>query len=67
MMARLDKLMRKRLAIHMSDSGMSTRAIAGVLMVSQKTIDRDLVDWEFDTATVVGLDGREYLRRKKAA
>lgn len=55
-----DRFERKELAKMMSGKGMSQRAIAGSLGVSQKTIDRDLEGEEVeDGAMVTSLDGVE--------
>lgn len=55
-----DKFERKELVKLMSGKGMSQRAIAGSLGVSQKTVDRDLEDEEPEQdATVTSLDGVE--------
>jgi predicted transcriptional regulator len=61
-----DRGERKSLVNLMSDKGLSQRAIAGVLNVSQKTVDRDLDDAEPDTddAKVTGLDGKQYNKSK---
>jgi transposase len=62
-----DKLERKSLVSLMSGKGMSQRAIAGTLGVSQKTVDRDL-DESDDSgdAEVIGLDGKNYTKSKKS-
>lgn len=54
-----DKVERKELAKLMAGKGMSQRAIAGALGVSQKTIDRDLEGEELPTEKT-GLDGKTY-------
>lgn len=54
-----DKVERKELAKLMAGKGMSQRAIAGALGVSQKTIDRDLKGEELPAETT-GLDGKTY-------
>jgi transposase len=55
-----DRHERKTFAILMSGKGMSQRAIAGALGVSQKTVDRDLADEEVEEgATVTSLDGAQ--------
>lgn len=60
-----DRFERKELAKMMSGKGMSQRAIAGSLGVSQKTIDRDLADEEVeDGETVTSLDGAERPKKK---
>lgn len=60
-----DRWERKALVSLMSGKGMSQRAIAGTLGVSQKTVDRDLEGTETDdSATVTGLDGVEQPRNK---
>lgn len=62
-----DRFERKELAKLMSGKGMSQRAIAGSLGVSQKTIDRDLADEEIgEGETVMGLDGAERPKQGKA-
>lgn len=62
-----DRFERKELAKLMSGKGMSQRAIAGALGVSQKTVDRDLEDEEVeDDATVTSLDGAERPKKGKA-
>jgi hypothetical protein len=59
-----DRYERKEYAKLMSGKGMSQHAIAEVLGVSQKTIDRDLDDVEFDSDTITATDGREVPRNK---
>ena len=54
-----DRFQRKELVNLMSGKGMSQRAIAGTLGVSQKTVDRDLDGQEFESNTVTSLDGAE--------
>jgi hypothetical protein len=55
-----DRFERKELVKLMSGKGMSQRAIAGSLGVSQKTVDRDLDDEPVEEgATVTSLDGVE--------
>lgn len=62
-----DRFERKELAKLMAGKGMSQRAIAGSLGVSQKTVDRDLEGEEYEEgATVVSLDGAERPRNGKA-
>lgn len=62
-----DKFERKELAKLMSGKGMSQRAIAGSLGVSQKTVDRDLEGEETEEgATVTSLDGAERPKNGKA-
>lgn len=60
-----DRFQRKELVNLMSGKGMSQRAIAGTLGVSQKTVDRDLEGQEFESDTVHGLDGAERPRNGK--
>lgn len=55
---------RKALVAIMSGKGMSQRAIAGALGVSQKTVDRDLEGESFDSDTVTALDGKQVSRNK---
>lgn len=56
---------RKALAQFLSGQGMSQRAIAGTLGVSQKTVDRDLDGQDEDEgATVTSLDGAERPKSK---
>lgn len=63
-----DRFERKELAKMMSGKGMSQRAIAGSLGVSQKTIDRDLEGEEVEEgATVTGLDNIERPKTKAKA
>lgn len=71
-----DRLERKVLASIMSGKGMSQRAIAGALGVSQKTVDRDLDDddegesddsTDDEGGTVTGLDGKTYNKSKAKA
>jgi hypothetical protein len=63
-----DRFERKELAKMMSGKGMSQRAIAGSLGVSQKTIDRDLEGEEVEEGeTVTGLDGAERPKSKTKA
>lgn len=66
-----DRVERKELAKMMAGKGMSQRAIAGALGVSQKTIDRDLEGESSDSTevtngggTVTGLDGKSYSASK---
>lgn len=62
-----DRFERKELVKLMSGKGMSQRAIAGSLGVSQKTVDRDLEGEEVEEgATVTSLDGAERPRSGKA-
>lgn len=59
---------RKVLVQFLSGQGMSQRAIAGTLGVSQKTVDRDLDGEEVqEGATVTSLDGAERPKNGKAA
>jgi hypothetical protein len=60
-----DRFQRKELVNLMSGKGMSQRAIAGTLGVSQKTVDRDLEGQEFESDTVTSLDGAERARNGK--
>lgn len=62
-----DRLERKSLVALMSGKGMSQRAIAGTLGVSQKTVDRDLEEVESESAEVTGLDNKSYSKTKKKA
>lgn len=63
-----DRFERQELAKMMSGKGMSQRAIAGALGVSQKTVDRDLDGEEVEEgATVVSLDGAERPKNKPKA
>ena len=63
-----DKHDRKELVKLMSGKGMSQRAIAGSLGVSQKTVDRDLEGVEVEAgATVTSLDGAERPKTKPIA
>jgi transcriptional regulator with XRE-family HTH domain len=55
---------RRELVKLMSGKGMSQRAIAGALNVSQKTVDRDLEGETFDTDTVTTLDNKTAPRTK---
>lgn len=59
-----DREERKELVRVMSGKGMSQRAIAGTLGVSQKTVDRDLEGEEFESETVTATDGRKMKRTK---
>lgn len=60
-----DRFERKELVKMMSGKGMSQRAIAGSLGVSQKTVDRDLDGEEVEEgATVTSLDGAERPKTK---
>lgn len=60
-----DKFERKELVKMMSGKGMSQRAIAGSLGVSQKTVDRDLEGEDVaEGATVTSLDGAERPKNK---
>lgn len=59
-----DREERKALVAIMSGKGMSQRAIAGTLGVSQKTVDRDLEGESFDSHTVTAVDGKEVPRNK---
>lgn len=60
-----DRFERKELAKMMSGKGMSQRAIAGALGVSQKTVDRDLDGEEAEEgATVTSLDGADRPKNK---
>lgn len=59
-----DKVERKELAKMMSGKGMSQRAIASTLGVSQKTIDRDLEGESSDSGEVTGTDGKTYAKTK---
>lgn len=60
-----DRFERKELVKMMSGKGMSQRAIAGSLGVSQKTVDRDLEGEEVEEgATVTSLDGAERPKTK---
>jgi transposase len=62
-----DRFERKELVKMMSGKGMSQRAIAGSLGVSQKTVDRDLEGEEVEEgATVTSLDGAERPKNGKA-
>jgi hypothetical protein len=63
-----DKHERKELVKLMSGKGMSQRAIAGTLGVSQKTVDRDLDGEQVaDGETVTGLNGVEKPKTKAKA
>jgi transcriptional regulator with XRE-family HTH domain len=63
-----DRFERKELVKMMSGKGMSQRAIAGSLGVSQKTVDRDLEGEEVEEgATVTSLDGAERPKNGKAS
>lgn len=63
-----DRFERKELAKLMSGKGMSQRAIAGALGVSQKTVDRDLEGEEVEEgATVTSLDGAKRPKGKAKA
>jgi transposase len=55
---------RKELAIEMSGKGMPQRAIAAVLGVSQKTVDRDLEGVEFDSQEITTVDNKTVKRNK---
>ena len=58
---------RKELAQFLSGEGASQRAIAKMLNVSQKTVDRDLEDEEVEQgATVTSLDGAQRPKNGKA-
>lgn len=59
-----DRAERKALVSIMSGKGMSQRAIAGVLGIGQKTVDRDLDGESFDSDTVTAVDGKEVPRNK---
>ena len=59
-----DREERKALVSIMSGKGMSQRAIAGTLGVSQKTVDRDLDGESFDSDKVTSLTGQEVPRNK---
>ena len=62
-----DRDERKAFAALMSGRGMSQRAIAAALGVSQKTVDRDLEGESLDSGdseTVTALDGSEHPRTK---
>lgn len=61
---------RRELVALMFGEGMSERAIAEVVGVSQKTVDRDLENMSRDDspepgAQVIGLDGKSYTRKPK--
>lgn len=63
-----DRFERKELVKMMSGKGMSQRAIAGSLGVSQKTVDRDLDGEEVEEGeTVTSLDGAERPKTKAKA
>jgi transposase len=62
----VDRIERKGLAKMLSGGGMSQRAIASTLGVSQKTVDRDLEGEEFESDTVTSLDGKQVSRNKAA-
>ena len=60
-MVRLDPNQRREVIAEMREAGMSTRAIASGLGVSQSTVARDPPTESFDSvepATVISLDGR---------
>ena len=59
-----DRAERKSLVTLMSGKGMPTRAIAAVLGKSQSTTYRDLEGVEFDTDTVIAVDGTVVARKK---
>lgn len=61
-----DRAERKALATLMSGKQMSQRAIAAVLGVSQKTVDRDLEGETFDSDSVTTIDGKTAPRNKPA-
>lgn len=58
----VDRSDRKSLVAIMSGKGLSQRAIAGVLGISQKTVDRDLEGESTDSTKTEGLDGKTYNR-----
>jgi len=61
-----DREQRKALVAMMTGKGMSQRAAAKALGVSQKTVDRDLEGTESDDSeTVTSLDGSQRSRKKK--
>jgi len=61
-----DRVERKELVKLMNGKGMSQRAIAGTLNISQKTVDRDLDGVESDDSTVTTVSGRTYPKNKTA-
>jgi hypothetical protein len=60
-----DKLQRKALAVKMSETGMSQRAIASAFGVAQKTIGRDLFGEDFESDTITSTDNRTMPREGK--
>lgn len=59
-----DRFERKQLVREMSEKGASQRAIAAVLGISQKTVDRDLDGVESD-GSVTTTAGKTYPKKKK--
>jgi len=59
-----DREQRKRFVQLMTGRGMSTRAAAKALNVSQKTASRDAAEGEYDSDTVTSLDGSQRSRRR---
>lgn len=59
---RLEREQRQELVAALADEGMTTRAIAPILGVDQKTVVRDLsaVEANASTASRTGLDGKTY-------
>jgi transposase len=63
---RLDREHRRELVTALSGEGMSTRAIAPVVGVDQKTVSNDLrASGEESSSPVQGLDGRRYTTKKQ--
>lgn len=67
LLSRLQREDRQPLVQLLSDQGMSTRAIAPVVGVSQRTVANDLASGEQDCSTpVTGTDGKTYIRNGRA-
>jgi hypothetical protein len=69
---RVDTRARKEIVAMMAGKGMSERAIATVVGMGQKTVNRDLAEVSHDDSPdralpdkVVGLDGKQYPRKPK--
>ncbi len=63
---RLTTSERKQIHSEMADTGMSTRAIATVTGVTQRTVSNDLSgEKNFSPAPVTGLDGKTYTRPER--
>jgi transposase len=63
-LARLGVETRREVVRELTDAGMSTRAIAPIIGVDQKTVSRDQRSGEAHASpdAIIGLDGKEYSR-----